>query len=182
MVSICLPIFNSPISFPSLWGSFQVRHLQMVSPSVSYSTVFLVLWQGLSTCLSFLFSVILTLRSSGTANFTLKLVIPDEFFIPVSAVFFSWVWVIVNILRSIADLNNNMVCIVSIHSLISNFSSFFSKIIIILILLNFQFYFWILKILHFVFIQDLKWGKLMIICILLCFFAVFLGDIFQSQW
>ena len=45
------PISNSS----NLWGSFLVHQLQLVSLSHSRSIAFLVLWQGLSTCLSFRF-------------------------------------------------------------------------------------------------------------------------------
>ena len=40
-----------PVVFPILRRQFQVRQSQMVSPLLSCSTAFSVLWQGLSTCL-----------------------------------------------------------------------------------------------------------------------------------
>ena len=44
--------------FTKRLGTVQVRQLQLVSPSPTCSTAFLVLWQGSSTCLSFRFSSI----------------------------------------------------------------------------------------------------------------------------
>ena len=52
----------------SLCESFQVRQLQLVSLSPSWSTAFLVLRQGPSTCLSFRFLWFFTLWSTGTAD------------------------------------------------------------------------------------------------------------------
>ena len=54
-VSVHPPISNPSIPLPSHWGYFRVYQLQLVSPSLSCSIPFLVLWQGLSTYLSFRF-------------------------------------------------------------------------------------------------------------------------------
>ena len=50
-VAFRFPTFQVP--FPSLMGPFQVRLIWLVSPSPSGFTALLVLWQGLSTRLSF---------------------------------------------------------------------------------------------------------------------------------
>ena len=52
MVSILplISIFSNPLS--NTFGPFQPHQLYLVSPSLSFSTAFLVLWQGLRTCLS----------------------------------------------------------------------------------------------------------------------------------
>ena len=47
------PFPTPPVPFPSLWGSFQMCQLRLVSPSSSCSTAFLVLWQEIITCVSF---------------------------------------------------------------------------------------------------------------------------------
>ena len=60
----------SPVFFPRLWGSFQVHHLQMVSPSPSCSTAFLssrAKSEGLSV---FLLSFIFMHLSPGTSKST----------------------------------------------------------------------------------------------------------------
>ena len=54
MVSILLPISNLSIFLFKSLGTTK-KQLQLVSPSPSCSVAFLVLWQGLSTCLSFRF-------------------------------------------------------------------------------------------------------------------------------
>ena len=68
MVSTCLWFLGLPVLLPSLWRFFRVHQLQLVSLSLSYSIVFLVLWQGLSTYLSFIF----TQWSAETAKFTIR--------------------------------------------------------------------------------------------------------------
>ena len=55
MISICSQIFKSSRPFSSIWTPFQVRQLQLVSPSTSCSTAFLVLQQGQSICSFFRF-------------------------------------------------------------------------------------------------------------------------------
>ena len=55
MVSIYPPISNSSSPFTKPSVPFQVRQIQLVSPSPSCSTSFSVLWQGLSASLSFRF-------------------------------------------------------------------------------------------------------------------------------
>ena len=55
IASILPSVSNCSISFPSLWGPSQAYQLQVVSPSLSCSIAFLVLRQGLSTCLFFHF-------------------------------------------------------------------------------------------------------------------------------
>ena len=78
MISIRPPISNSySTPFPSHWRPFQVRKLLLLSPFISYSTAFLVLWQSLSTCLSFHFLWFFTLSSAGTAKSTFRQVTSD---------------------------------------------------------------------------------------------------------
>ena len=50
---LVLRLSTLPIPIFSLLCSFRACQFQVVSQSLSYSVVLLVLWQGLSTCLSF---------------------------------------------------------------------------------------------------------------------------------
>ena len=64
-----------PALLPSLWGSFQVHHLQLILLSPSRYIAILGLWQDLSICLFFSFSFILPLWSAGTTKSTFRQVI-----------------------------------------------------------------------------------------------------------
>ena len=67
MVSARPRISNHSSPFPRLWVQFQSRQ-QLLSPSLSYFTAFLVFWQGLSTCISFSFLWFSLCSSLGRQN------------------------------------------------------------------------------------------------------------------
>ena len=69
-VSIFLQFQTLPVSFPSFWGPFPVHPSQLVLPSLSCSIAFLVLYQGRSTYLFFLLSLIFAQGPAGMAKST----------------------------------------------------------------------------------------------------------------
>ena len=78
MVSTCPLVSKSCSPFTNLLGLFRVHQLQLVSPSLLCSIVFLVLYQGLGTYLYFRFLLIFILCSAEIAKSTIQ---PVSFFL-----------------------------------------------------------------------------------------------------
>ena len=86
---------SHPAPLPRLWEPFQVRQLQLVSPSLSCSTAFLVLGQDPSICLSFRFLLFSPRGLNDKVHFKANFLFFFSLFFFFSFFFFSFLYYLV---------------------------------------------------------------------------------------